>query len=232
MTNTTAQVTHATAARLAGAMFLFINATGIFSEVIVRGSLLSGDVSQVAQNITRSEGLYRLGIASDLVTFAGVFVLIWALYILLRPVNRDLAVLAAIFRVVEAPVGVSATVASLVSVQFLGGADYLNVFDDGQLHALSRVARSVFGFGQDVGFIFIGLGSMVFAYLFLRSRYIPRILAVVGVLAGVMFTLYNLAIIIFPGTPATFMYLSFAPMGVYEIGTGLWLVLKGARIPA
>ena len=60
-------------------MFLFINATGIFSEIFVRGSLLSGDVTQVAQNIISSERLYRLSIVGDLVTFTGVLVLIWAL---------------------------------------------------------------------------------------------------------------------------------------------------------
>ena len=79
MTTTASETAQARAARLAGAMFLFINATGIFSEIFVRGSLLSGDVTQVAQNIISSERLYRLSIVGDLVTFTGVLVLIWAL---------------------------------------------------------------------------------------------------------------------------------------------------------
>ena len=69
----------------------------------------------------------------------------------------------------------------------------------------------------------------MFAYLLLRSRYIPRALAGWGVFASVVFTTYNLAIIVFPGAVAL-MYVALAPMGIYEIGIGLWLLLKGARI--
>lgn len=230
MTNTATEAVQARAARLAGAMFLFINATGIFSEIIVRGSLLSGDVTQVAQNIISAERLYRLSIVGDLVTFTGVLVLIWALYVLLRPVNRDLALLAAILRIVETPVGVAATINSLIAVRLLSSAEYLEAFDAGQLHALSRLARNAFGFGQDVGFIFVGLGSTVFAYLLLRSRYIPRILAGWGVFASLLFTAYHFSIIVFPGVVETLMYVSFAPIGIYEIVLGFWLLLKGAKI--
>jgi hypothetical protein len=162
--------------------------------------------------------------------FTGVLVLIWALYVLLRPVNRDLALLAAFLRFVETPVGVAATVNSLIAVRLLGSPEYLKLFEAGQLHALSRLARNAFGFGQDVGFIFVGLGSTVFAYLLLRSRYIPQILAGWGVFASLLFTAYNLLIIVFPGAVETLMYVSFAPMGIYEITLGFWLLIKGARI--
>lgn len=210
-------------------MFLFVNATGIFAEVFVRGSLLSGDVTEVAQNINNSELLYRLSIVSDLVALTGGLVLIWALYVLLRPVNRDLALLAVFLRIVETAVTVGATIASLIAVRLLGGADYLNVFEAGELHALSRLARITFGFGQDVGFIFLGLGSTVFAYLLLRSRYIPRVLAGWGIFASLLLATYNLVIVVVPAITA-FMFVSLAPMGIYEIGIGLWLVIKGAKI--
>jgi len=230
MTNTTTEAAQVRAARLAGAMFLFINAIGIFSEIIVRGSLLSGDITQVAQNIISSERLYRLSIVGDLVMFAGGLVLIWALYVLLRPVNRDLALLAVFFRIVETAVSVAATLASLIAVRLLSSAEYLKVFEADELHVLSRLARNAFGFGQDVGFIFFALGSTVFAYLLLRSRYVPLILAGWGVFASLLFTVYNLVIIVFPGAVETLMYVSFAPIGIYEITLGFWLLLKGAKI--
>ena len=229
MTNTATQAAQARAARLAGAMFLFVNATGIFAEVFVRGSLLSGDATRVAQNIIDSERLYRLSIVSDLIMLTGGLVLIWALYLLLRPVNRDLALLAVFLRIVETAVSVGATVASLIAVRLLGSADYLNGFEAGELHGLSWLARNAFGFGQDVGFIFLGLGSTVFAYLLLRSRYIPRVLAGWGVFASLFLATYNLVIIVVPAVTAL-MYVSLVPMGIYEISTGLWLLTKGAKI--
>jgi hypothetical protein len=114
--------------------------------------------------------------------------------------------LAAFLRIVEVPVGVAATVNSLMAVQLLSSPRYLEVFEAGQLHALSRLARNAFGFGQDIGFIFVGLGSTVFAYLLLRSRYIPRILAGWGVFASLVFTAHNIAIIVFPGVEETLIY--------------------------
>jgi len=231
MTDTATQAAQARAARLAGAMFLFVNATGIFAEVFVRGSLLSGDATQVAQNIIDSERLYRLSIASDLIMLTGGIVLIWALYLLLRPVSRELALLAVFLRIVETAVSVGATVASLIAVRLLGSADYLSVFEAGEVHALSRLARIAFGFGQDVGFIFLGLGSAVFAYLLLRSRYIPRVLAGLGIFASLLLATYNLVIIVVPAA-TTLMYVSLVPMGIYEIATGLWLLTKGVKVQA
>ena len=119
MTNSNAVAAQARAARLAGAMFLFVNAIGIFAEVFVRGSLLSGDVTQVAQNIIDSERLYRFSIVSDLAMLTGGLVLIWALYVLLRPVNRDLDLLAVFIRIVETAVTAAATVGSLIAVRLL-----------------------------------------------------------------------------------------------------------------
>lgn len=230
MTNSSTEAAQARAARLAGAMFLFVNAAGIFAEVFVRGSLLNGDAAQVAQNIVDAERLFRLGIVSDLVMYAGGLVLIWALYVLLRPVNRDLALLAAVFRLVETAVSVAAVLGSLIAVQLLVGAEYLSAFEASELYALSRLARTVFGFGQDVGFIFLGLGSAVFAYLLLKARYVPRILAGWGVFASLLLVIYNLAIVVFPEAVDTLMYVAIAPMGLYEIPIGFWLLLKGADI--
>ena len=126
---------------------------------------------------------------------------------------------------------VAATIASLIAIRLLSGAEYLDVFEAGELHALSRVARTFFGFGQDVGFIFLGFGSAIFAYLFLRSQYIPRILAGWGVFASLLIATYNLLIVVFPGAVEKLMYVSLAPMGIYEISLGFWLLLKGAKIP-
>jgi hypothetical protein len=99
MTNVATGASQAKAARIAGAMYLIGMATAIFAEAFVRGSLIvSGDATRTAQNIFGSELLYRIGIATDLFTFTTVVVLTWALYVLLRPVNKELVVLAVLFR--------------------------------------------------------------------------------------------------------------------------------------
>jgi hypothetical protein len=104
-------------------------ATGIFGELFARGRLIvREDAARTAENIIGAEGLFRLSIVTDLVTYILVMVLTWALYVLLRPVNRNLALLGAFFRLSELAVLCLATVNSLVVLRLLGGAAYLKTF--------------------------------------------------------------------------------------------------------
>jgi hypothetical protein len=92
------------AARLAGLLFLIAMATGLFAEFYVRfpSTLVeSGDALKTTNNIIAHERLFRIGIANNIVTFAIDVVLIWALYLLLKRVNRSLALLAVFFRLIE-----------------------------------------------------------------------------------------------------------------------------------
>src|SRR5262245_23550997 len=107
------------AARFAGALYLLQMALGIFGESVVRGSLIvPGDATRTAHNILASEGLFRAGIATDVATYLTVLVLVWALYVLLRPVNRSLALLALLLRMTELAVQLGATVFSLVALKY------------------------------------------------------------------------------------------------------------------
>src|SRR6266404_1998714 len=77
-----------TAAKVAGFLYLFQMAMAIFGESFVRGQLVvSNDATQTAQNIIGAERLFRLSIAGDLIVYTSVIVLIWALYVVVRPVN-------------------------------------------------------------------------------------------------------------------------------------------------
>jgi hypothetical protein len=110
-------------------MYLITMASGVFGFFVKSSLLVPGDATATAQNIIGSERLFRIGIVSDLATSAGVLVLTWALYVLLRPVNKDLALLAAFFRLVENAIGFVATLGSLVALVLLSGAGYLKAFD-------------------------------------------------------------------------------------------------------
>lgn len=225
------EVQQARAARLAGALYLVTMTTAIFNQSFVRGSLLvRGDATQTAQNITQSELLFRIGIAADVVTFTGVAVLAWALYVLLRPVGRSLAVLAVLLRLIEVAVHYIAIVFSLGALVLLSGADYLAALDTGQLHALARAALSAYGAGVNLGFVPLGLGSAIFAWLLLRSRYVPKALAAWGVFASLLLATSALAVILFPAI-GPFVLAAMIPMFIYEVTLGFWLLLKGPRFP-
>ncbi len=220
-----------TAAKIVGLLYLVQMATGVFGEVVARGRLVvPGDASRTAQNIIAGERLFRLSIAGDLVTYVGVIVLIWAFYVLVRPVNRNLALLAVMFRLAENAVLCVATVNSLVVLKLLSGADYLKTFETGQRNALVMLAYNTQGFAMRVGFILLGLGSTVFAYLLLRSRYVPKVLAAWGIFASLLLAASTLVFIVFPSSGVLGMA-CMAPMGLYEVGLGLWLLIKGISQP-
>lgn len=230
MTLPTIEPAQRTAARIAGFLYLLQMATGV-GAYYARGRLIVGeDAGQTAQNILAAERLFRLSIAGDLLTYVAVIMLIWALYILLRPVDKNMVFLAVFFRLVENAVLCAATVNALVVLRLLSGVAYLETFEPSQLHSLARVALSAQALGMRVGFIFLGLGSAVFAYLLMKSRYIPRALAAWGIFSSLVLAIVTLALVVLPGL-GTLGLIYMLPMGIYEVGVGLWLLVRGVRPP-
>ncbi|HVF70291.1 MAG TPA: DUF4386 domain-containing protein [Chthoniobacterales bacterium] len=219
------------AARVIGIIYPIQMATGIFGEIFVRGQLIvRADPEKTAANIMGAETLFRLSIVGDLITYILVMVLTWAFYVLLRPVNRHLALLGAFFRLSELAVLCIATVNSLLVLRLLSGAAYLKPFGQDQVHSLVMLAYNTQGLGMTVGFVLLGLGSAVFAYLLLKSRYVPTFLPILGIFGALLLALGTLAIIVLPALG--FVGMSYMmPMGLYEVGLGLWLLIKGIRVP-
>lgn len=229
MTHATQEVTQARLGRFAGAMYLLQMAAGVFTQLYARGALIArDDATRTAQNILESERLFRIGIASDLVTYTAVLLANWALYVLLRQVDRNLAPLAMFLRLTELAIHFNAMVNSLAVLRLLSGADYLKGLEAGQLHSLAQLALGVQASGMNLGFIPLGLGSALFAYLLLKSRYVPRVLAGWGVFSSLLLAAFALSIIVFPKAGALQM-IPMLPMGLYEVALGFWLLLRGAR---
>ena len=86
-------------ARVAGFIYLFAMALGIFSQVFVLGRMVvPGDAAATANNILAFEGLFRLGIAVDVITFVSDVVIAWAFYELLKSVDKKVCVCWRVFK--------------------------------------------------------------------------------------------------------------------------------------
>jgi len=220
------------AAKVVGFLYLVTMATGVFGTLYARGQLtVRDDAVQTATNIAASEQLFRVGIVSDLMTFAGVAVLVWALYVVLKPVNRHLALLAALLRLVGISIGAASVVNAFVALQLVSGTAYLHAFDTQQLQALARLFITGQGFGTQIDFVFLGLGSTVFGYLWFKSRYIPRALSALGILGSLMMAIGGLGITLFPSLADILTLAYMMPLGIFEVTLGLWLLFKGVRVP-
>jgi hypothetical protein len=201
MTISTIDESERKAARVVGFSYLFAMATAVFAEFYVRGRLIvPDDAAETARNIMAHERLWRLGIASYLLCLLTDVALITALYVILKRVDQHLALFAAFMRVIET---------AIVPVDLI------------------RV--STYGAGIDLSFVFLGIGSTVFGYLWFKSNYIPKALAALGVFGSLLLAAGSFAVIIFPN-PAKILSLAYMmPLGVFEVTMGFWLLLKGLR---
>jgi len=229
MTISTIDNSQRTAAKVVGFTYLFAMATSVFGFYARAHLIVPGNAAVTAHNIMASERLFRLGIASDLATFVTDIVLIAALYTVLRPINRSLALVAAFWRLMETATLVVSTLSCLDVLRLLSGADYLRVFEADRLYALARLSIGALGAGYNVGFVFLGLGSAVFSYLWLKSGYVPGALAVLGVFGSLLLAASTFAFIIFPDLTRILAPWYMAPIGIFEVTMGGWLLLRRLR---
>jgi uncharacterized protein DUF4386 len=217
-------------ARVVGFSYLFALAPAVFAEFYVRGRVVSDDAIVTAQNITVHERLFRLGIASNLLVFATDVVMVTALYVVLERVNRRLALLATFFRLIETTILIVAALNDFYVLRLLSGASYLSTVNRDDLAALARVSIGAYGSAYGVALLLFGFGSSVFCYLWLRSGYIPKPLALWGLLASAWIGLCAFTFVVVPELTKviTIGYYG-GPIFFFELSIGLWLLFTGIR---
>ena len=97
-----------------------------------------------------------------------------------------------------------------------------------QLGTLVAILRSATGSGFLITLLFFSVGSLLFFYLFLRSRYIPRPLAALGLVGSAISLLAGIGGLVFPELGGAIQF-GWGPIGVAEIATAFWLLLVGIR---
>ena len=217
-------------ARVVGFSYIFALLPSIFAEFYVSGRLVSDNAILTAQNIIAHERLFRLGLASNLLVFAADVVLVTALYIVLERVNRRLALVATFFRLIETTILFVAVLNDFSVLRLLSGASYLTTVNPDVLAALARVSMGAHNSAYSVALLLFGFGSPVFCYLWLRSGYIPKPLAVWGLLASLWIGICSFTFIVFPEVEKVITVGYYGgPIFLFELTIGLWLLFKGIR---
>jgi hypothetical protein len=217
-------------ARIIGFSYVFALAPAIFAEFYVGGKLISSDAIVTAQNIIAHERLFRLGLASNLLVFAADILLVTALYVVLERVNRRLALLAAFFRLIETTILIVAVLNDFYVLRLLSGSTYLSALSSDTLAALARLSIGAHGSTYGVGLLLFGFGSPVFCYLWLKSGYVPRTLAIWGLIASVWVGICSFSFVVFPELTRVLTVGWYGgPIFLFELTMGFWLLLKGIR---
>ena len=219
------------AARLAGFMYLASYVTAMFGYLQPLSIIGSGDFAQKAQRVAASERLYRFALTSMAISWIVIVVLAFALYVTLESVNRRLAQIALCFELGQAFIGAVTIIFSLAVLGFYINAHACGPSQIGQWQTLVRVVGRASASGFNIAMAFFGPGSFLFFYLFYRSRFFPKILAVIGMLGSFLMLVVSLGALIVPEYEYTFKYAAWAPIGIAEVGTALWLMIAGIRAP-
>lgn len=220
-------------ARIGGILYLMIILLGALGEIFVRGSLITpGDAAATAGNILASQTLWRMGIAGDILMHVFDIPLMLILYLLLRPVNKNLALLAVLFNLIQTAVLVLNKLNLLVPLFLLDNANYLKSLEPDQLVALSHIFVRLHGYGFGLGLIFFGSACLVYGYLIFRSGYIPRILGILIQAAGLSYLVNSFALILAPEFASMLVPAILLPALVGELSLALWLLVRGVRVEA
>jgi hypothetical protein len=214
-------------ARFAGFLYLLVAIIGGFSILYVSSTLIvSGDATITANNIMASEGLFRLGSVSGLITQTIQILLVLVLYKLLKPVSKNYASLMVVFSLVGIPIAMLNQLNQFAALQLLNGSNYLTVFTADQLDALAMFFLELFDNGILIATIFWGLWLLPLGYLVYKSGFLPRILGILLIIGGLGYLIDFLTSALFPNFNVTISEFTF----LGELLLTLWLLIKGVNI--
>jgi hypothetical protein len=200
--------------------------------VLLNPLIVRGDAAETARKIMAHQTQLRLALVCFLTYSVITVVFSAASFVILKPVNWGVALAGALFRLVFAMMWLLTSLNFLGALRLLGNAGYLQVFETDRLQALARVSLAAPFDDYYVGLPFFGLSATIFAYLFLRSGYIPTALAGFGLISSAWCVVCAFTFLLFPGFgTAVNPYWFDTAMGIYELVLGLWLIIKGINLP-
>ncbi|HKP36974.1 MAG TPA: DUF4386 domain-containing protein [Pyrinomonadaceae bacterium] len=217
-------------ARIAGVLVLVSLVAGGFGEAYAPSKIIvSADAAATVANIRNFEFLYRLGFAAFLIESLCDIALVVILYALLKPVNKELSLMAAFIALVGTAVFAVAELFYVAPVLIMrGAADYLNTFSPAQLNSLVLLSLKFYSYGGMITTAYYGVGWLIRAWLIFRSGYLPKFLGVLMAIGGLGFVVRNFLLILAPNYAATVLLMLMFPGALL---LAVWLIVRGVDLP-
>lgn len=214
--------------KVTGILLVLTLITGGFGEAYAPSKLIvSGNPGATAQNIVANQLFFRAGFAAYLIEAFCDVALAFTFYVLLRPVEKELALLAAFFGLVSTAVYAVAELFYFATLVILRSGEALKMFSPDQLNGLAFLCLRLFSYCGWIFLGFYGIPSMLRGYLIYRSRYLPKFLGVLLIIAGGGFILKDFAMVLAPGYSSDVLLL---PMFLALISLTIWLFVKGVDV--
>jgi len=217
-----------TLARLTGLFFLLTILGGIVAQAFISQRLIDfTDAAATANNILSNRSLFTLGFAIYLIEMACQVTTATLLYQLLKPVNRTVALLAVLLELTGIGIKTVARVFYIAPLWVLlptagGASPILQGFTPEQVQSIALTLLKVNDQGAATGLAFFGFSTPLFGYLIFRSKFLPRWLGALVMVAGLGWLTF-----LYP--PLGYrVFMIIAPIGlVSAIVKILWLLIRG-----
>ena len=212
-------------ARLAGALYLFTILAGAFAQGYISERLVvPGDAAATVANLLAHQGLFQLSFSVYLVEMASQILMTILFYELLKPVSKTVSLVAAVIGLSGCVIKTLSRLFYIAPLLVLGGPHFLSVFNPAQREALVLLSFQVNDLGAGIAMAFFGLAALAKGYLIVRSTFLPRVLGVLSVVAG----LSLLAFLSPTLGPRLFSYLVVLGL-VGAVPQILWLLVFGVN---
>jgi Domain of unknown function (DUF4386) len=217
-----------TYARLVGICLLadfFLQGLGDSVTIVLRrGETFAETARYAAENFL----LWRVSLLEVGLSWIVIGVLAFALYAVLEPVDKRLAQLALCLRLGASFVGAASLMFRVAQGWLYKASATAGPFTTEQLQTLVSVMKRGASEGVEVAWMFLGTGSALFFLLFLRSRYLPRALAGLGIFAAALLIPISALMFLWPQYIGV-LKLVLMPGLLSNVATALWLLVKGLR---
>ena len=187
------------------------------------------DGAAMVDNMIASEGLFRIGFVSFILAAVLFLSSAWALYVLLKPVNKDLALLFLVLNLAGVAIKCASLLCEFAVLVLLSGADYLQVFQADQLQAMAILFLNLYQNGFMIAQIFFGVWLLPLGYLVFKSGFLPKILGILLIVDCFAILIWFFQFFLFPGYEAI-SDLCLLESFIAEAALCLWLVIKGANV--
>ncbi len=215
-------------ARIAGFLYLLFIVTCAFAVVVQSKFIVSGDAVATASNIMACKWLFRIGFLTELLSAVLFILSAWALYVLLKPVNKNLALLFVLLNLGGVAIECINMLNQFAALLLLSGADYLKVFPVDRLQALAMLFLNLHSNGFIIAQIFYGAWLFPLGYLVFKSGFLPRILGILLIIDCLAVLIWFFQFFLFPSY-GVIAYPCLAESFIAEFSLSLWLLIKGVK---
>lgn len=214
--------------KAAGFFYLMIIIIGAMGQIFIRGDIIVWeDASATANNMLANATLWRIGTFGDLAMHLLDIPVMVILYLLLKPTNRNIALITLAFNMIQTAVLAGNKIVLIIPLILLGNDAYKVSLGEEQIHMLVMLLNEIHDYGFGLGLVFFGFACLGYGYLIFKSQFFPRTIGILMIFAGIGYLTNSFMLILAPAYASAVLPL-FALCITGELSLSLWLIFKGA----